>query len=106
MIALMLVTAVSVPELAAPAEPEIVVIGRRFDQTHGTLSYSVLTGKTRCTVTQTSGDALIDRGVCDVAIACSRTRKRGEAFLVCVAEGRRRFLSDYFRSKEATDAAN
>ena len=84
-------------------DPDLVVVGKRFDATRGTVGRNLLTGKRHCRVTQTSGEAAIDRGVCDVAMRCL-DKGRGEAFRTCVRDGRARFLDTYFASKQVDDA--
>ncbi|MBB5699655.1 hypothetical protein [Sphingomonas yantingensis] len=84
-------------------DADLVVVGKRFDATRGTVGRNLVTGKRRCRVTRTSGDAAIDNGVCEVAMHCL-DKGRGEAFRTCVRDGRARFLDTYFASKQVDDA--
>ena len=89
--------------LLAAQDPELLVVGKRFDQTRGTVGRNLLTGKRTCRVTATSGDPKVDAGVCDVAMRCL-DKGRGTAFRDCVREGRARFLDTYYASRQADDA--
>jgi hypothetical protein len=72
---------------------EVVVIGKKLAKMKGFISTNVLTRKSRCTVEQSSGDPRIDKATCDIAIACLRQKKEGQAYRSCVEEGRRHFLA-------------
>ncbi len=82
----------------------IVVVARRFDETHGKLTRGLLSKKMTCTVSQTSGDVVIDDAVCNIAMTCIGKTKKRPAFLDCVAAGRQTFLDNY-RFAERDDHA-
>ncbi|WP_188063038.1 hypothetical protein [Sphingobium sp. KCTC 72723] len=92
----------------APVEQDaaILVVARRFDETHGKLSRSVFSKKMTCTVSQSSGDAVIDDAVCNVAMTCIGKTKKRPAFLDCVAAGRQTFLDSYRLAERDDDAQN
>lgn len=84
----------------------IVVVARRFDETHGKLSRGLLSKKMTCTVSQSSGDTVIDDAVCHVAMTCIGKTKKRPAFLDCVAAGRQTFLDNYRLAERDDDAQN
>jgi hypothetical protein len=77
----------------APAESEIVVIGRKLQLTKGLITTNVLTGRSACKVEKSSGDLRVDNAVCEIAITCLRQGRDGKAFAPCVKDGRQRFLA-------------
>ena len=98
--------AVAVLGLGAPEQPftdEVVVMGKKLELTQGVIKTNVVTGKSRCTVEKSSGDARVDKAVCDIAIACLQARKDGPAFRPCVLDGRRRFLAELTEAQESKD---
>jgi hypothetical protein len=91
------------PESARPPAEDVVIIGRRLAATQGLITTNVLTGKSRCTVSKTSGDARIDKAVCDIAIACLKARQDGPAFKPCVADGRKRFIESLTNTQDGSE---
>ncbi|HEX8222292.1 MAG TPA: hypothetical protein VF605_00590 [Allosphingosinicella sp.] len=84
----------AMPEL--PTEQEIVVTGRRMGQVQIAAGVNRMTGKTRCRVTVSSGDPVIDREVCEIAKACGMVKPRKRALIeACVRERKDRFLRTY-----------
>jgi hypothetical protein len=97
--------ALASPQVAPPAAPavsdEVLVVGRKLQNTQGMIVTNVLTGNSKCKVDKSSGDPRVDKAVCDIAIACIRQKKEGEAFKGCVRDGRQRFLADLSRTLES-----
>ena len=94
MLASLMMMAQAALPLSVSAEA-ITVTARRFEQTRGILSKNVLTGRMRCRVTQTSGIAVLDKAVCDIAMACWQRKLASPEFSACVRDGRRQSLEAY-----------
>jgi len=94
------------PQPPEPADAVVTVVGKRFDQTRGIIKQNVVTGRSTCTVTRSRGDAAIDQGVCEVGMACMGRTRKNASFKRCLAEGRERFLDNYFAAKERARATN
>ena len=91
----------SQPPVGAMTSEEIVVIGKKLARTEGEIRTNVLTGRSKCIVRKTSGDARVDTAVCDIAIGCLRARQDGPKFRPCVTEGRQRFLAGLASAAQA-----
>lgn len=79
-----------------PTEQEIVVTGRRWNRVQYAAGVNRMTGKTRCRVTVSSGDPVIDRQVCEIAKACGMVRPRKRELIeACVEDRKQRFLRTY-----------
>lgn len=79
-----------------PPEQEIVVTGRRMSQVQYAAGVNRMTGKTRCRISVSSGDPVIDREVCEIARACGLVKPRKRALIeACIAARKERFLRTF-----------
>ncbi len=79
-----------------PTEEDIVVTGRRMDRVQIAAGINRLTGKTRCRVTVSSGDPVIDREMCEIAKACGQVKPRKRDLIeACISGRKARFLRTY-----------
>lgn len=93
---LLLLAAQGASQPPLPTEQEIVVTGRRMNQVQIAAGVNRMTGKTRCRVTVSSGDAAIDREMCEIAKACGMVKPRKRALIeACIGERKERFLRTY-----------
>jgi hypothetical protein len=79
-----------------PTEEDIVVTGRRMNQVQIAAGINRMTGKTRCRVTVSSGDPMIDREMCEIAKACGQVKPRKRDVIEeCISGRKARFLRTY-----------
>jgi hypothetical protein len=94
--ALLLLAAQGASQMPLPTEQEIVVTGRRMSQVQIAAGVNRMTGKTRCRITGSSGDPVIDREVCEIAKACGLVKPRKRALIeACIAARKAQFLRTY-----------
>jgi hypothetical protein len=95
-LALLYISLVQVTASPEPTPEEVIVTGERLNRTRYNLSINRLTGAMRCRISRSSGDAIVDRAVCDIARHCARRAGlRREAIEACAEERRRQFVSTY-----------
>jgi len=92
MIALMLLLAVQ----AAPADDEIVVLGRRLAATQVIVGRDAQ-GKFTCGLSQSSGNGKLDAALCKAAATCVRKGAGDQAGVTACIEARKPALLDAIR---------
>jgi hypothetical protein len=90
---------------ASAEDDSIEVVGRRLAQTRGMVWRDSRTRDYACKVRVSSGDAAVDGAVCQIAVSCARTKKRGMSLRACVDAGRQNFLDTTY-SRQADHAQN
>lgn len=78
----------TVMQVAAPPSPppddDIVVIGQRLKNLQITMKRDRKTGMKRCVIRPTSGDLVLDTGICDIYLSCVPKVETADALKACM----------------------
>lgn len=92
----LLVLAATTPVEAAPADDEIIVIGKRLDAIEVRVGRNAQ-GRYFCSLSDTSGSARLDRRLCKVSANCVRKGANDGATVKACVEQRKAGLFEAFK---------
>jgi hypothetical protein len=85
----------------APTPEEIVVTANRHSRVQYGMSVNRLTGATKCRISRSSGDPVVDRQVCEIPRSCARTSpKKRNAIEGCIEARKQQFVVSYVPRKD------
>ncbi|WP_288411265.1 hypothetical protein [uncultured Sphingomonas sp.] len=87
-----------------PSDDEIVVIGQRLRNIRITAKRDRRTGMTRCALKPSTGDPLLDTGICQAYLACLPNVRTGSEMEACMRPPAEREVAAWQQRRKAATA--